>query len=362
MALRIGTPDELGLAPGRVESFYRDNWPKRTPLSVPGHYSYLYRSSYDGSQAEATTVAVDGSDGEIVAALAARQRSFLLPDQRRVRGAEMSTWLVRADHRAGGAGVKVLTALRDRFDFCLGASITPEAKDVYLRLGFRWRPALPRFIYAPDWIKLGEFLSEPRLAHRTALARRTPAARSAPAWHEAGAEAIATDVFDDSRSARFERSAAAMQWRYASNPFFQYRTVVIETGRSPACLVFRVEEFASYRAIRVVDFIGQISAVVHVPQVLQALCDREGANCVDFFCSHVAARDAFMSSAWFCVPEEESVADFPHLLAPPARRSPNSYSYVYWIHPASADALGESQLFITKQDCDMDRLAVVTHG
>lgn len=359
MATYIGTPLELGLAPGSVEDFYLHNWPKRTPLSVPAYYDYLCRYPAGNGTAEATIVALAG--GDIVAAMAARNRPFLLPDGGVLRGVEMSTWLVRQDHRSGGVGVKVLTALLNRSDFCLGASLTPEARDVYLRLGFRWRPALSRFVFAPDWTRLGPWMSQARLVQRTAAAR---SATGEP-LEQVGWEDVELDDVDAAPrgAACFERSSAVVAWRFVANPFFRYRALRFGSHADPAFVIYRREDFDGQQALRVVDFIGSMALLTDLPLLLRALCLREGADCIDFFCSHVAAHDAFASSCWMCLPEEEAILDFPHLLAPPSKRSPNSYSYVYWIRPEHAASLRESQLLVTKQDCDMDRLAVVAdHG
>jgi hypothetical protein len=361
MTIVFGRPDELKLEPGRISRFYREHWPKHSPLADEELYDYLYRQPTEHNvEAEASTVALDTRSGTIVAAMAARARAFFLPDGRRLNGVEMSTWLVHPEMRSGGNGVKVLTSLRDRADFCVGASITPEARNLYLRLGFSWQPALPRFVYAPDWSRLARLVRDPIFAQRVANARVSAEVASVSLK---AVDLAAADSFDDMRgAAAFDRRPPALQWRFARNPFFTYRAVRIEAGGLATLVVFRLEAVGELTVLRVVDIVGDLSALPLVPMGLQSLCSSEKADAVDCFCSHVAARDAFAGAGWFVLPDDESVMDFPHLLAPPSPRSPNSFSTVHWVHPRFREALPGSALFITKQDCDMDRLSTLPNG
>jgi hypothetical protein len=292
--------------------------------------------------------------------MAARGRRFILPTGQVLAGVEMSTWLVHPDHRSGGAGVKVLNILRERADFCVGASITPEARDIYLRLGFRWCPALPRFIYAPDWSRLPGLVRDPLLAQRIARAR------AVPGLPQIDVQPISLDMLGSvtvmNGAGAFDRSAPTLQWRYARNPFFVYRAARVMVAGATAEVIYREEQFDSTKILRVVDLLGPPEALSRVPQGLAALCSESGAVAVDVFCSHVDVRDAFAAAGWFILPDDECVMDLPHLLAPPSHRSPNSYSLVSWLSPRFRGLLADSALFVTKQDCDMDRLAALPHG
>ena len=361
MAIIYGTPDELGLAPGRISQFYREFWPKPTPLADEKLYDYLFRQPTQiGVPAEASIVGLEVSSDTIVAAMAARARAFFLPDGRHLKGVEMSTWLVHPEHRSGGAGVKVLNALKDRADFCLGASITPEARDIYMRLGFRWQPALQRFVHAPDWSLLPSFVRDNNLAQRVARARAPDLATKVTISAVDLAELGGIDCIRGAAS--FDRRASVLQWRFLRNPFFVYRAVRIASGDLSTVVIFRNEPIGESLVLRVVDIVGPLLALRLVPAGLQLLCAIESAAAIDCFCSHVAAGDAFGAAGWFVLPDDECVMDFPHLLAPPLARSPNSFSTVSWLRPCFRDTLTASALFVTKQDCDMDRLAVIPHG
>jgi hypothetical protein len=361
MTIVYGTPDELGLAPGRISRFYREFWPKNTPLADERLYDYLYRQPTEtGVPAESSTVALDLTSDTIVAAMAARARAFFLPDGQCLNGIEMSTWMVHPEYRSGGVGVKVLNVLKDRADFCLGASITPEARDIYMRLGFRWQPALRRFVYAPDWTRLPGFVRDANLAQRIARAR-TP--ELTPEVMIAAVNLGDFGGIDSIRgAASFDRRALALQWRFLRNPFFVYRAVRITSGDMSTVVIYRSEPVGESHVLRVVDIIGPLSALRFVPAGLQLVCADESAAAIDCFCSHVAASDAFAAAGWFVLPDDECIMDFPHLLAPPAARSPNSFSTVSWLSPRFRATLPASALFVTKQDCDMDRLAALPHG
>ena len=361
MKIAYGTPDELGLAPGRISRFYREFWPKNTPLADEKIYHYLYRQPTEtGVPAEASTVALDLSSDTIVAAMAARARAFYLPDGRCLNGVEMSTWLVHPEHRSSGVGVKVLNTLKDRADFCLGASITSEARDIYLRLGFRWQPALQRFVHAPDWTRLAGYVRDTNLAQRVARAR---ASNLAPEVTIVAVDLAELDGIEGmSGAASFDRRASALRWRFLCNPFFDYRAIRIASGDLSTVVIFRSEPVGDVHVLRVVDIVGPLTALKLVPTGLNMLCAAEYAVAIDCFCSHAAANDAFSAAGWFTLPDDECVIDFPHLLTPLSARSPNSFSIVSWLRPSFRETLASSTLFITKQDCDMDRIAALTHG
>lgn len=361
MTIKYGTPDELGLGRGSISKFFRDFWPKKTPLADEILYDYLYRlPTEDDVSSEASTVALDTYSGAIVAAMAARARTFFLPDGQRLRGVEMSTWLVNPDHQSSGIGVKVLTRLLHSYDFCLGASITDEARDIYLRLGFSWQPALLRFVFAPEWKLLDEFVRDAHLAHRVAKARNTSLVTNVKIEY--------VDFSDQSNfdkaplAASFDRRFPALKWRFQQNPFFTYYAVRIFSEKQSITVIFRSECLGSFQILRVVDVIGPLSAFPIVPAGLELLCSDQSAVAVDFFCSHVTARDAFASAGWFVLPDDECVMNFPHLLTPPSPRSPNSFSIVSWLNPMYRTSMLMSELFVTKQDCDMDRLSSSPYG
>lgn len=361
MSVIYGTPDELGLSHGQISHFYRNYWPKRSPLADESLYDYLYCQPTElGVPGEASTVAWDNSTKTIVAAMAARARSFFLSDGRVLNGVEMSTWLVHPQHRSGGVGVRVLNTLMDRSDFCLGASITPSARNIYLRLGFRWQPALQRFVYLIDSTQLGGLISDPNFAQRVSNARARLDAPSVSLTYVDLSTFEGVDVIHG--AAAFDRRASALRWRYLQNPFYSYRAVRFESDDQSTVVIYRLEPVNDQFVLRVVDIVGPLSAMAIVPIGLQKLGESESAIAVDCFCSHVSAGDSFAKAGWFVLPDDECFMDIPHLLAPPSSVSPNSFSIVSWIHPRFRSSFENSTLFITKQDCDMDRLPALSDG
>lgn len=359
---RIGHPYELNLDPERVPAFYKAHWPKRTPLGSAEYYRYLFQQGEEGNP-EATIVVLDG-EGEILGAMAARRRPFLLVSGQQLTGAEMSTWLVHPKYQALGIGPKILQAFKDRFDALLGCSITPAARDLYARSGFIWRPALHRVIYSPNWILLASVMEGAKLCEKIRRGResgRTVAGHARPSVQIMGAWPEFAQI--DQLGHGFARTREHYAWRYAQNPFFRYRFAITTAADGANLLaVYRVEDVGDIRAVRVVDISIRSENVADVPAFLEALCQAESATVVDFFCSHQRLIAAFSDAPWLRIPEERELCDFPHLLSPPDVRPVTSYSFVFWLSPEHRAGFSEDALLITKQDCDIDRLGVLPNG
>jgi hypothetical protein len=170
-------------------------------------------------------------------------------------------------------------------------------------------------------------------------------------------DAAAGDVWDrvwGGRGAGTRRSAAFLNWRYASHPTFRYRMFRAGTQDSPAGFaVYRVEEVRGLqvRVGRLIEFVADPGAEdALLDGLLEDAC-REDTSVVDFFCTSAHPAAALARRGW--LPDTALPAEMPVLLQP-INRGRRSIPFLAHLGTTRAPQ-APTDWYVTKGDGDQDR-------
>mgnify|MGYP001371432225 FL=1 len=128
-----------------IRKFYEENWPRKIVLSNAKFYKWQFLDAPDCQSHDHCVVAYNRRDQQIVGVMGLTKRTFFLSGHT-VNGAELTTWIVSDHGRRLGAGAKMLLFIKENFSVAVGTGISEMALPVYMRSGFRYIKALPRFI------------------------------------------------------------------------------------------------------------------------------------------------------------------------------------------------------------------------
>jgi hypothetical protein len=139
--------------------------------------------------------------------------------------------------------------------------------------------------------------------------------------------------------------------RYLKNPFYQYRIIgFLRKGEPVAFAVYREVSATGAKALRVVDFCGDMNALCGAYSRFQILLQERGAEYVDMYC-HGLDNAAVTRAGFTCRATEDGVV-VPNYFEP---YSPDNVE-IYFAYHLETDR--PYQIF--KGDCDRDRPYVIT--
>jgi hypothetical protein len=357
MTLSFGSVNDMRIDSNRVAKFYATNWERAISLTEERFYNWQFKSLPLSIGNDNCVIAYDSDKGVIAGVMGLNDRPFYLGGQQR-HGAELTTWVVSDSYRNVGAGPKMLSHIQDNHDVLIGMGISAMALPVYLRSGFRYLGAIPRFVRVYDFDAVARVAKCDPLAKK--LARQwlggfpqTPYRTSEFAADDADALfARLTREFN-----LFARDAKHLAWRYANHPTFNYRIFFVrpEAAQGVAFVALRKETAIPDLSIyHVTDCIGDDSAMEAAFSCVDDLCLREGVHVADFFCTSTKVNRYPLSRGWFSTLDDRYFA-FPHLFHPLEVRTPPTTSLVYWAKRDFAEMCDFSRLYISKQDADLDR-------
>lgn len=358
MTLIVGSATKLNVESARIREFYSKHWARRIALVDSRFYDWQFRSTPQDAGIDNCTVALDPIKGEIAGVMGATARPFILGG-RELRGAELTTWVVSEDYRGAGAGAKILGYLTDEYDALIGMGITAMALPIYLRSGFRFLSAIPRFVRVYNFDAIAS------------MSQCTPlAAKLWRAWLERGVP-VSYDVEELSAAnldSLFERVSGSfnlftrdfehIRWRYASHPVFRYETFLVRVkGRGDAFVALRIETAVpGVKIVHITDCIGDESAMPGAFAFIDHYCRSHGVDVADFYCTSGRINRWPLSYGWFSTLDDQFF-QFPHLFQPVELRNPATTSLVYWTKKTECrdEMCDLSKLYLTKQDADFDR-------
>lgn len=349
----VGGATELGVRPADVQRFYEVNWNKRIALSVPDFYSWQFIDCPDNAGTDACVVALAGDT--LCGVMGVTPRPFLL-DGQLLNGGELTTWVVSSDARGQGVGPAILKYLQYNYDVLIGMGITKDALSLYLRNGFGYLKAIPRYsrVYDLDAIAeytqidpLGMKLAKQRLAHKVGVTYTIA---------DLNDQALERLVVDFSTRFRlFSRHVPNFRWRYDRHPCYRYDCFHVRGDGGGAVVVTRSQELPNGRRIlRVMDIIHEEGGLLAALAFLDDHCLVNGYALADFFCTTSRISCELVAHGWFSALDEDFF-QFPHLFEPIELRIPSTTSLIYWARQGIEKLADFSRLYITKQDADLDR-------
>lgn len=353
--VRVGCSSELGINKTEVQEFYKNNWKRKIALSDDKFYIWQFIENPTERGKDECVVAQDDSTGEVVGVMGLNSRPFSFRGTQ-LRGAELTTWIVSEKNR-GLAGPGILNFIVRKYEFLLGMGVTRGALPIYLRSNFRYLRAIPRFLRVRHFDAIAEYCSYEPLAVNVYRQRLKLSSR-------VGYDACAASdsdidlVYDKFRRdfTMFSRDAEQLRWRYRNHPYFRYDVYCVSVrGVKSSIVVTRQTELPNgAKVLHLLDIMTDEDSVLPVLEFIDDLCAKRDVAIADFFCTSAKLNKFFIASNWFSVIDEDFF-QFPHLFNPIELRSPATTSLVLWSKSNHPDCFDYSNLYITKQDADLDR-------
>lgn len=320
LVLRLARPDEGE----RVVAFVNDHFDWKLPLvNREEYFTFYYRSG------EQLQFALAEEDGRLVA-VAGYIRAANAP------GADVwvSVWV--AAKGRNGVGLELMDALPRLTGAGVVAcnNIRPRTMAFYRFLG--WHAG-----------RVGHFyrlagLSEYRLA-RVSDATVLPAGGDLALEPVASAGALAALGMPDSPHTP-RKDVWYMQRRYFAFPHLTYQVYAArEAGRLLAYLVCRVVDSGQGKALRIADFVGDVSLLPRLGGAIDRLLKASGAEYAECYCAGV--EPAVLAAAGFSERKEGDGNILPNYLQPPLFE--NTEYYYFTSDPA--------RFVLFKADGDQDR-------
>jgi len=363
MDILIGDVNKLEIDSARVAEFYKVHWKRKIALSIPEFYNWQFTLSPSNNRKDHCVVAVDKETSDIVGVMGAHKRPFFV-DRTSYQGAELTTWIVDERYQGKGIGKKFLETLCTEYDVLIGMSISDMAIPLYMKSGFRYIKAIPRFIKVFDFHKAQPYAQYNALANNLV-----------ELWSNNGNdtkfsfEPITTSTIDAINSASikeynlFSRGFEFVNWRYLQHPTYNYKLFVIKADKmgTGAFVALREEtNTPDLRVLHVVDCLGDQADIPAAISFIHDYCRKNDFHIADFYCTSPKINRHFVFSGWFSV-NDDMCFQFPHLFQPIELRTPPTTSLIYWSKYDFVKLLDLSCLYITKQDADLDRPTLDTY-
>jgi hypothetical protein len=145
------------------------------------------------------------------------------------------------------------------------------------------------------------------------------------------------------------KSAAYLQSRYKNHPGYRYHFIAIrESGRTLGLMVLR----PAAQVLRIVDFLGDASALVGCRGAFQSLLHQTCAEYIDFYC-HGLMRQA-LAEAGFLRREADSPVIIPNYFEPFEQRNVE-LDFAYKLYGEAPGAAAAEPFMFFKGDSDQDR-------
>jgi hypothetical protein len=352
--IRVGTAHALKIDPERVQRFYEANWKRKIALTDSRYYEWQFVAKPSNPGIDECVVAT--AQDEIVGVMGLNSRPFFLGG-RQMNGAELTTWVVAEANKGLGSGPAILDHIINQYDVLIGMGITGEALAVYLRKGFRFLKAIPRFMRVFDLDAVAQYAKVDVLARK--LVRQRLAAPGAPASRVCD-RADFDRAFEAASATHnlFARNTEFIQWRYCAHPYFQYQLYCVDGNKAPLIVATRIDQLPNgSKLLRVIDMFGHLDDISRGLSFVDGLCYENGIALADWFCTASRINSYFLAHGWFSMLDEEFF-QFPHLFSPIELRHPSTTSLILWSRNEFSDLLDYSRLYVTKQDADFDRPTV----
>jgi hypothetical protein len=354
MVIKIDFADNLNVSPEDICAFYANNWKRKIVLSLPKFYRWQFINSPDNKEKDSVCLAVN-DENQIIGAMGLNKRSFNLKTSA-CPGAELTTWVISAESKGLGIGGKMIKFLQENFSVLFGSGITDEALPIYLKTGFHYLKALPRFVKVWNIEYLQKFTEVDKLTKQLINKRKRKQINnhdySVKEFNEADINDCNNSLFSQLNS--YSRSFQHLNWRYNHHPYFSFEIFIIQANQKKCCVIFRKDNINNGEFLYVMDMFGDLEAMPAAMGFIEDYCTDNNIQIAEFYCVTPKISRFFVNAGWFSILDETFI-NFPHLFYPVELRNPPTTSLIYWAKENSIDLLDLSNLYITKQDMDLDR-------
>ena len=270
---------------------------------------------------------------------------------KRLNGAELTTWVVDKEIKGTGAGAKILKFIINNFEVLFGMGISQDALPIYLRSGFHYLRYIPRYIHVIDAKKILE-ISEcanfaPKLVKNSSYQPSNVKGEQISWKNQSHAPIVEGN--------HFSRSLEDLIWRYDNHPYYKYKSYkTIGIQGEVGYVVLREEITDAIRILHVVDILGPTSSFEDTIKFIESYAQYNAYWAVDVYSTLAHLNKYFCARKWLSAVDSMYI-NVPHLFHPLEVRNPATTSLIYWSKDPNVDFLDLSRLYLTKQDCDLDR-------
>lgn len=358
MAIVIGEVNELNIKSESVCDFYEKHWKRKIALEEPSFYRWQFTGSPSDAGTDHCIIAIDSVSKEILGVSGLNKRPFFLNGSIK-KGAELTTLRVAEKYIGKGVGLRIFQEQLFRYDVLIAMSISEMSLPIIMRSGFRYIRAIPRYVKVFDFDSVEKYAKYNSLAKK--LVKQWSLLDAAPfEFQEINCEAMhPPNSILQTQFNHFSRDYAFLQWRYTNHPVFKYKQFVIhsKTDRHGKGVYICLREemgVESLRLIHILDCFGDEKDMPSAMGFIDRYCAENNIHLADFYCTSARINRQFVSSGWFSI-NDDLCFQFPHLFHPLEFRDPPTTSLSYWSNSNFIELADISNLYITKQDADLDR-------
>jgi hypothetical protein len=356
MSIQVGAVSELGIDSKSVALFYKDTWQRKIALSDNVFYDWQFRAIPSAPSLDNCVIAFDTDSNKILGVMGLNERRFSLDGEWK-QGAELTTWIVAKECQGAGVGPRILEYIQEKYQVLIGMGISAMALPIYMRNGFRYLSAIPRFTKVFDLDAIKDISTQTPLARKLVAAWST--ADASYEFHVAegvnGVGALHERV--RTRLNLFSRDVEHLAWRYVEHPYFDYKPfmITLPDNESQAFVCLREEtSVEGLRMLHVLDCFGDEKAMPAALAFVDSYCMDNSFHVVDFYSTSATINKFLLGSGWFSTMDDKFF-QMPHLFHPLELRDPPTTSLIYWAKDNFVEMCDFSKLYITKQDADFDR-------
>ena len=364
MAIVVGDAKELNVDSKSVCHFYEQHWKRKIALANHSFYEWQFTGSPSDAGDDHCMLAVDDASNQLVGVMGLNTRPFYINGSD-VKGAELTTWMVDEKYFGKGVGAKILKKIQSRYDVLIGMGITDSALSIYMRIGFRYIRAIPRYVRVFDFDSVAEHAKYDVLAKK--LARQWSVLGNTVPYESKIADSQAIELIQPLIRKQlnfFSRDDKFLEWRYVNHPVFEYQQFVIHSkqnkGKGVYVALREETSIENLRIVHVMDFIGDSGDMPAAISFIHDYCTNNKIHLADFYCTATKISRYFVGTGWFSI-NDDNCFQFPHLFHPIELRTPPTTSLIYWSRNNFLEMADTSRLYITKQDADLDRPTMETY-
>ncbi len=367
MSIIVDSVSNLGIDSKKICEFYSENWNKKISLSIEDFYSWQFKESPSDAGLDNCVIAYDDINHSICGVMGLNSRPFYLNNQV-LNGAELTTWIVKEKYQRLGVGVDILDKIISTYDILIGMGISSQALPVYLRKGFRYIRAIPRFLKVYNFQEIEKYTKSEPLAKKLSK-QWLDSKNNEDKYFEVYNynDLLFSSIINNFKSNynHFSRDSNFLNWRYANHPIYNYKQFIIKSKVDPGLGVFICfrEEFSveELRILHILDFFGDKKDMFAAIEFIDHYCKEQNIHLADFYCTSQKLTQIFLYTGWFSN-NDDTFFQFPHLFNPIELRDPPTTSLIYWSKNNFYDLCDISKLYVTKQDCDFDRPTQETYN
>ena len=353
--IRINFSYKFNLNSDKICEFYKKNWDKDIILGNKIFYKWNFIENPFNLKKDYNCLALDESNN-IIGIMGLSLRDFFL-EEKKMKGAELTTWVLDKNYRGKGIGKKMLIFLKKKFDILVGSGITDEAKSVYLLNDFTYLKHIPRFFKIYNIKNMEKYirLNGKGIKQYNVSLIKEKFINDSYKFDEVSKKSLLTlDDFQKKDFNFFSKSKKWLIWRYFNHPFFNYIIYCIENNNKKAIFVMRFDVISKMKIGYLVDVFGDIEAIGILPHILNKIAKRNKINVIEFYSTYGLFNSIFVSNNWISTIDDDHIK-FMNRLYPPKWVEPATTSLILWCKHKNTSFYNFSKLYINKSDLDLDR-------